>query len=346
MKTLAAVLVETGKPLVLEEIEIPALMKGQVLVEITFSGVCHTQLGEVRGKRGADKYLPHCLGHEGSGVVVETGPGVTKVKSGDRVLLSWMKGSGADVPGAIYKSSRGSINSGSITTFSKYSVISENRVSPLPDGITAREATIFGCAVPTGMGAVINTAQARAGQSAVIFGAGGIGLCAVAGAVIAGCSKVVAVDIKPNKLAVAKSMGATHCVESNGNDLLAELKNISEGGFDIAIEASGQTEPMAQALAAVRDRGGVAVVLGNARFGERLMIDPRELNHGKQLRGSWGGDNKPDQDFPRYFGLYASGKLKLDPLLARTYSLEQINESMNDLENGDVVRPIIDRALN
>jgi S-(hydroxymethyl)glutathione dehydrogenase / alcohol dehydrogenase len=346
MKTLAAVLVETGKPLVIEELEIPALRPGQVLVEVKYSGVCRNQLAECRGYRGKDVYLPHCLGHEGSGVVLEVGPSVTKVKAGDRVLLSWMKGLGADVPSTAYKSHRGTVNSGSITTFMQTTVVSENRVSILPDQVTFRESTIFGCAVPTGLGAVFNTAQARAGQSAVVFGVGGVGLCAVAGASIAGCSPVVAVDINPKKLEVARGLGATHCVEVNGGDLVAELREIIGGGFDVAIEASGQPQAMVQALAAVKDRGGVAVVLGNATFGTKLSIEPRELNHGKQLRGSWGGDNKPDQDFPRYFNLLHGGKLKLDSLISRSYSLEQINDAINDLEAGEVIRPVIEMGGN
>jgi S-(hydroxymethyl)glutathione dehydrogenase/alcohol dehydrogenase len=140
-------------------------------------------------------------------------------------------------------------------------------------------------------------------------------------------------------------MGATHCIHVNGGDLLASLKEIVPGGFDIAIEASGQTEAMTQALAAVKNQGGAAVVLGNARFGDKISIDPRELNHGKQLRGSWGGDNKPDQDFPRYFGLLRSGKLNLEPLVAQTYSLPEINKALDDLESGKVVRPLIDMSL-
>jgi S-(hydroxymethyl)glutathione dehydrogenase/alcohol dehydrogenase len=342
VKTIAAVLVETGKPLVLQELEIPVLKAGQVLVEIKFSGVCRTQLSECRGYRGKDPNLPHCLGHEGSGIVLEIGASVSKVKPGDRVLLSWMKGSGADIAPTTYQSSLGKVNAGSITTFMRHAVISENRVSVLPAHIEFRQATIFGCAVPTGIGAVVNTAQAKAGQSAVIFGAGGIGLCAIAGAAISGCSPVVAVDVNADKLGVAKAMGATHFVQVNGGNVSDELSGITAGGFDIAIEASGHTDAMTSALAAVRNQGGVAVVLGNARFGEKISVDPRELNHGKQLRGSWGGDNKPDLDFPKYFDLLHSGKLKVDELLARTYSLEDINKAIDDLEAGKVVRPLIE----
>src|SRR5436305_2976507 len=191
MKTTAAVLVELGKPLELADLEVPALRPGQALVEVAYSGVCHTQVGEARGHRGEDKFLPHCLGHEGSGTVREVGPGVAKVKPGDRVILSWIKGSGADVPGTVYGWNGRPVNAGGITTFATYSVISENRLTPAPDGMSMRLAALVGCAVPTGAGVIFNTAQPRPGQSVVVFGAGGIGSCAVAAAALAGATPVI-----------------------------------------------------------------------------------------------------------------------------------------------------------
>ena len=345
MKAIAAVLAETGKPLVLVELEIPELKPGQVLVEIVFSGVCHTQVLECRGYRGEDPYLPHCLGHEGSGIVRDTGPGVTKVKAGDRVILSWIKGSGADVPGTVYRWGDRTVNAGGITTFSRYSVISENRLTVMPEDISMRDAAMLGCAVPTGLGAVFNTAQPKPGQSMAIFGSGGIGLCAVAGAAIAGCTPIIAVDILRDKLKLAEQMGATHLVHAAEVDPVEEVKRICPGGVDFAIEASGRPEVMLQALYSVRNQGGVAVVVGNARHGERVELDPRQLNMGKQLRGTWGGDNRPDRDFPRYCKLLSSGKLNLEPLLSKTYTLDEINEAIDDLEAGKVVRPLIDMAM-
>src|SRR5262245_47512663 len=158
MKTTAAILVELGRPLELADIDIPPLKPGQVLVEVAYSGVCHTQVGEVRGHRGADRFLPHCLGHEGSGIVREVGAGVTKVKPGDQAILSWIKGSGADVPGTVYRWGDRQVNAGGITTFSTYSVLSENRLTVLPPGLSLRQAALVGCAVPTGAGVVFNTA--------------------------------------------------------------------------------------------------------------------------------------------------------------------------------------------
>ena len=186
MKTLSAILVELGKPLIIDEIEIPKLKPGQVLVEIAYSGVCHTQVLECRGKRGADNYLPHCLGHEAGGIVREIGSNVQKVRPDDRVILSWIKGSGIDAPGSVYNWNGSNVNAGAITTFSEYSVISENRITLIPDELTLQQAALLGCAVPTGVGSVFNTAQARPGQSIVIYGMGGVGLCAVNAAAIAG----------------------------------------------------------------------------------------------------------------------------------------------------------------
>ena len=345
MKSTAAVLVETGQPLVLAELEFPALKAGQVIVEIAFSGVCHTQLLECRGFRGEDRFLPHCLGHEGSGVVVEAGPGVVKVTEGDRVILSWIKAEGADIPGTVYRWADRDVNAGAITTFNRYSVISENRLSVLPNNMDLRLACMLGCAVPTGVGAVLNTAQPKPGESMVVFGAGGVGLCAVASAIIAGCSPAIAVDIRQSKLDAAKAMGATHCVNASVVDPIEEIERLCPGGVDFAVEATGRPEVMAQSLQCVRAQGGVAVVVGNAHYGEKVELDPRQLNLGKQLKGTWGGDSRPERDFPKYCELMASGKLNLQPLLGNTYSLWDVNEAIDDLEAGEITRPIIDMGL-
>lgn len=345
MKTKAAILVEVGRPLELVEIEIPPLKPGQVLVDIAFSGICHTQILECRGYRGEDKYLPHCLGHEGSGVVREVGEGVTKIKSGDKVVLSWMKGSGADVPGAVYDWNGKKVNAGGITTFSKQSVISENRLTVVNKDISMKEAALLGCTVATGLGAVFNTAKAKSGQSMVVFGTGGIGLCAIAGATIAGCEPVIAIDINDKKLELAKEMNATHCINAAKTNPIKEINKICQN-IDFAIESSGLPKVMVQALECVRNQGGTTVVIGNARHGEMLCFDPRQLNMGKRLFGTWGGDNSPDEHFPYYMELISSGKLNLKPLMSRAYTLEKINEAIDDLESGKVIRPLIDMNLN
>lgn len=341
MKTTAAVLVELGKPLELADLEIPVLKPGQCLIEIAFSGVCHTQVGEVRGHRGEDKFLPHCLGHEGSGYVREVGAGVTKVKPGDAVILSWIKASGMDVPGSVYDWNGRKVNAGGITTFANHAVIAENRLTVIPEGLSLRHAALIGCAVPTGAGVVFNTAQPRPGQSVVVFGVGGIGNCAVAAASASGCVPVIAVDINPDKLELAKKFGATHVIDSKKSDAVAEIQKIVKGGVDFAIEATGVPAVMRAALSCVRQQGGTAVVIGNARFGDKLEFDPRELNMGKRLFGTWGGDNVPDRDYPRYARLMASGKLNLEPLLSKSYALTEVNSAIDDLEQGRAARPLI-----
>jgi S-(hydroxymethyl)glutathione dehydrogenase/alcohol dehydrogenase len=342
--TEAAILVQLGQPLVVDTLEMPPLQPGQVLVDLAYSGVCHTQLLEVRGYRGPDRFLPHLLGHEGSGRVRAAGAGVVKVKPGDAVIVSWIKGSGAEFLGTCYTWSGRAVNAGPVTTFGRASVVSENRLTPLPDGVGMRQAALLGCAVATGLGAVINVAQVRPGQSVVVFGAGGIGLSAIGGAALAGATPIVAVDIQSSKLAFAREMGATETIQPTSEGALQALRELLPGGFDVAIEASGRPAVMAEALASVRAQGGTAVIVGNARHGETLELDPRELNQGKRLLGTWGGDNVPDRDFPRYARLVAAGRLNLEPLMGQNYPLGQVNAALADLESGQVARPMIDLA--
>lgn len=343
--TKAAVLVELNAPLIVADLQVPELGPGQVLIKVAFAGVCHTQVMECRGRRGPDPYLPHCLGHEGSGTVCQVGPVVTKVKLGDRVIMSWMKGSGANAPGTVYQWGSQRVNAGGVTTFSEHAVVSENRLTPIPADISMEVAALLGCAVPTGVGAVLNTAQPKPGQSIAVFGVGGIGLCAVAGAAIAGCTPIIAIDVRPGQRDLAHAMGATHDIDASAVDSVKEILRICPGGVDFAIEASGRTQVMLQALHSVRPQGGIAVIVGNAPFGERVNLDPGQLNLGKQLRGTWGGDNWPDRDFPSYCRFVQSGKLNLEALGSATYPLSRINEAVNDLESARVVRPIIDMGL-
>lgn len=341
MKTTAAVLVATGQPLEIAELEIPALKPGQVLVEIAYSGVCHTQLLECQGQRGPDPFLPHCLGHEASGTVIDIGAGVKKCRVGDRVILSWIKGSGHDVPNCAYLSNAGPVNAGAITTFMTLAVVSENRITLLDAAVPFPLAALVGCAAATGAGAVWNAARLRAGESLAVFGCGGVGLCAVAAAVHGQARSVIAVDVHPLRLQLAKALGASELVDASQGDPVARVRELFPAGVDHAIEASGRPSVMRQALSCVRSRGGQAVVIGNARCGETLEIDPRELNQGKRLLGTWGGDCEPDRDFPRLVSLAQRGDLPLDRLLGREYSLSQVNEALADLQRGDVARPLL-----
>ncbi len=345
MKTTAAILVELGRPLELVDLEIPALKLGQVLVEIVYSGVCHTQVMEARGLRGADRFLPHCLGHEGSGIVRETGGNVSRVQAGDRVVLSWIKGNGADVPGTQYGWKGTLVNSGAITTFSRFSVISENRLTRLDPELPMDLAALLGCAIPTGAGMVFNTAAVRAGQSVAVFGVGGIGLCALSAAAASGATPLIAVDRYPEKLTLARTLGATHTICVTEANPVESILALCPGGVDIAIEATGRAAVMQQSLESVRAQGGTTVIAGNAPFGETWQFDPRQLNQGKRIFGTWGGDNFPERDFPRYQRLLRANKLPLQSLIDHRYSLQNINQALEDLEAGVVPRPLIDMSL-
>ena len=341
----AALLVETGKPLVLARLDVPALKPGQVLVEIDYSGACGTQVMEARGYKGEDRWLPHCLGHEGVGRVLEITPSVTRVKSGDAVVLSWIKGGGVEAGGCVYEWEGRKVNAGAVTTFQRHAVVSENRLTPVPSQLPIDLAVLLGCAAPTGMGAVFNVLNTSAGQSVAVFGAGGVGLCAIFAAASTGANPVIAIDPNPSRRELALSFGATHVIDAGVEDLGAAIRDITSAGVDLAVEASGLPEVMAQALSVVRQQGGRAVVIGNARHGAELKLNPGLFNQGKSLMGTWGGDSQPDRDYGRYGALLASEPERMRGLLSAPYRLDQINEALEDLASGRIGRPLIDMHL-
>jgi len=345
MKTQAAILVETAQPLELVEITVPALKQGQVLVEIAYSGACGTQVLEIRGRKGEDRWLPHCLGHEATGHVLEVGSGVTKVRPGEEVVLSWIKGSGIEAGGAVYDWNGRSVNAGGVTTFQRHAVVSENRVVPLPPGLSLETAVLLGCAAPTGMGAVFNVIGLSAGESVAVFGTGGIGLNACLGAAFAGAMPIIGIDPSPGRRQMAQLCGATEVIDPAACDVGEEMERLVPGGVDIAIEATGVPAVMEQAIRATRVQGGRAVVIGNAPAGVELRINPGLFNQGKSLLGTWGGDSVPDRDFTRYARLLASDRFPIRQLLSEPYQLEQINLAIDDLEARRVGRPLIDMAL-
>jgi S-(hydroxymethyl)glutathione dehydrogenase / alcohol dehydrogenase len=344
MKTQAALLVQTGQPLVLAEIETPALKGGQVLVEIAYSGACGTQVMEWRGDKGEDKWVPHCLGHEGTGTVLEVGSAVTKVKAGDKVVLSWIKGSGIEAGGAVYDWDGRKVNAGGVTTFQRHSVVSENRLTLLPPDLPMDVAVLLGCAAPTGMGAVYNVLKVQPGDAVAVFGTGGIGLNALMAAALAGAMPVIGIDPNPTRRALAKIYGATHVIDASG-DVLAEIKTIVPQGVDLAVESSGVPGVMEQTINATRQQGGRAVVIGNAKHGAVLQLNPGVFNQGKSLLGTWGGDSVPDRDYGRYGRLLGSGRFPVRDLLSKPYSLAQADQALQDLAAGKVGRPLIDMSL-
>lgn len=341
--TKAAILVQTGRPLELMDLTFPELKPGQVIVDVAYSGVCQTQLNEARGLKGEDRFLPHALGHEGSGVVREVGPGVTKVKAGDRVVLSWLKGSGADVPGTVYQADIGKVNSGAISTFMQATITCENRLTVVPASVPLKEAALLGCAIPTGAGVVLNSIKLQAGQSLAVFGVGGIGLSAVMAGAALGGAPIIAVDVSEEKLALARALGATHTVNSAAGDPVAQIRELTGGkGVDAAVEAVGNVDVMNLAFESVRNGGGVCVIAGNAPYGHTLKINPFSLIAGKVLKGTWGGDGLTDSDIPRYVDMFTQGRLNLSALITDVYGLDGINQALDDLEARKVARAIID----
>ena len=342
----AAVLTRLNKPLtILPRVECYKPSRGQVLVKLAFSGVCRSQLMEVRGRRGPDAYLPHMLGHEGSGEVVEIGDGVNKVRPGDLVILGWIKGSGLESGGVQYHCDclPEKINAGGVTTFNEYALVSENRVVPLPLGVPLDIAVLFGCAVPTGAGIITNDLQPIAGSSVAVFGLGGIGMSALMATMLFKCEKVIAIDVSADKLALARSFGATHTIDASSSDPVNEIRELTDGlGVDYAVEASGQAKVIEQAFESIRRGGGVCVFATHPEKGKTISIDPYELICGKQIRGTWGGNSNPDRDIPMFAQLYLEGKLPLEKLISKRYPLEAINEALDDLEGHRVGRPLIE----
>lgn len=342
-ETEAAVLRELGSPIQLVSLKLPEMKPGQILVDVAYSGLCHTQLLEARGLRGEDRFLPHTLGHEGAGTVIDIGAGVTKVQPGDRVVLSWIKGIGADVPSTTYLSDDGPVNGGALTTFMRHTFTCENRVTRIPDAMPFREAALLGCAIPTGAGVVINQARVRPGSSVAVFGLGGIGQSALMACTLMNAATIIGIDLFDHKLELAVHFGATHTINAKHQDPLSNVRDITGGnGVDYVIEATGNSKAMETAFQCVRDNGGLCVLAGNPPLGERISIDPFDLIRGKQIVGTWGGETKPDRDIPMYAEFYLANKLNLDEMISRVYSLGDINQALNDLEEGKVVRGIIE----
>ncbi len=339
-KIRAAVLKNIGEPLEVCDLEILDLLKGQVLVKILYSGVCRSQLMEIRGDRGEDPWLPHLLGHEGSGIVISVGEGVTKVKPGDEVILGWIKGEGLDAPGAQYKSGDQVINSGRVTTFCNYSVVSESRVVKKPECLPFDEAVLFGCALPTGAGMVLNEINPSEDESVIVLGLGGIGLSALMSLHALGIKNLIAADISEEKLKMAKKLGASHCINTIDKNFSNLIKKLTAGGADFCIESAGLVSTIELGFSLIKS-GGKLLFASHPPEGEVIRLEPHELISGKKIAGSWGGASQPDRDIPRMFSLFQLAKTPLDMLLTKRYQLEQINEALDDLASGRVFRQLI-----
>lgn len=333
----AAVLIEIKAPLVLAELTMPeTLTVGQVLVKIHYSGICGSQLGEIDGAKGEDKFLPHLLGHEASGTVLAIGLGVKHVKVGDKVVLHWRKGLGIESETPHFTWEGRKVNAGWITTFNEYAIVSENRVTAIPADSEMEVAALFGCAVTTGFGVVENNAKVRIGESIVVFGAGGIGLNIVQAAALVSAYPIVAVDLHDNKLELAKQMGATHAINSSSGDARqAILDIVGNAGVDAFIDNTGQPAIIEMGYQITKPQGRVTLV-GVPRKGNNINIYSLPLHFGKGLRGSHGGEAIPQTDIPRYQNLYRAGRIKLRELITDYYTLDQINEAIDGMRSGKV----------
>ncbi|MBM4442381.1 MAG: zinc-binding dehydrogenase [Candidatus Rokubacteria bacterium] len=343
MEFKAAILVEQNAPLVVARLRAPALGPGQVLVRVGYSGICGKQIDEIVGKR-PDPFLPHLLGHEGGGVVVETGPGVRKVEAGDHVVLHWVKGSGIDSAAPRYEWNGRSVSAGWVTTFSEHTIASENRMTVIPPDIDFDVAALLGCAVTTGLGIVFNNMELRPGQTVAVFGAGGVGLNVIQGAALVNATTIAAIDLHADKLAQAKAFGATHGLEARMPKLAEALRDLTGGrGFDATVDTTGHPEVIQTAYAATADKGRT-VLAGVPHHEARITIDSFALHGGRRLLASHGGETVPDVDIPRYLELYRRGRLKLRELITDRYALDDVNEAVARIQRGEGARCVLRMA--
>jgi len=336
--TQAAILVEQRRPLVVAKIRLPAsLAVGQVMVQVHVSGLCGSQIGEIDGVKGPDRFLPHLLGHEGAGTVMEVGPGVQQVKSGDKVVLHWRKGLGIEAPTPVYDWEGRVVNAGWVTTFNEYAVVSENRLTPIPEDSDLEAAALFGCAVTTGFGVVVNNAKLSIGESVVVFGAGGVGLNMVQAAALVSAFPIIAVDRHENRLELAKALGATHCIHSQSQDARrAIVEAAGPAGVDAFIDNTGDTSVIEMGYEVTKPQGRV-VLVGVPVKGKKSALYTLPLHFGKRLIGSHGGESLPQEDIPRYHRLHRSGRLKLGELVTDYFSLGEINEAIEGMRSGQVI---------
>ena len=338
MKTKAAILETLRAPLVLDEVAVPALECGQALVQIHSSGICGAQIGEIEGRKGEDKFLPHLLGHEGGGVVLETGPGVTQVQAGDHVVLHWRKGVGIQARTPKYQWGSRMVNSGWVTTFSELAVISENRLTPISKDIPFEIAALMGCAVTTALGLINNLAQLKIGQSLAVFGCGGVGLNVVQGAALVSADPIIAIDIFDDKLNLAQQFGATHVINSRKSDVREQVRKfVGSTGVDVFVENTGLVPLIEQAYELTAPTGKT-ILVGVPRHDEDITIHSLPLHFGKVLTGCEGGSTNPTVDIPRYLRLYQRGKLQLDRVITHRLPFQEINVALDKVRAGEVGR--------
>jgi S-(hydroxymethyl)glutathione dehydrogenase/alcohol dehydrogenase len=363
-KGFAVVARELNQPVVVEEVSFDPPGPGEVMVKIEAVGVCHSDLSGTNGTIALP--LPLVLGHEAAGSVIEVGEGVSDLAVGDHVLANWIYMCGrcrycnvgrpvlCDQQGkAVSTMVDGSVRvhdaagkplyvfSG-VGVMAEYAVMHERNLVKYDAKVPADRAALVGCAVTTGVGAVINTAKVHPGAICGVWGAGGIGLNVVQGCAISGAEKIVVIDTSEHKLELARKFGATDVIVAKpGEDLTKQLKKMTGGGFDYAFECVGSGDVVAAAYKALR-RGGLAVAVGVSAPTATTTVVTRSLPfEEKTLTGSYFGSARPREDFPRMLSLYAAGKLKLDELITRRYKIDEAPQAFSDLESGKNARGVI-----
>lgn len=359
-KIRAAVLQDFGQPLVLQELELDPPKAGEVLVRMAASGVCHSDLHVAQGTHPTE--LPVVLGHEGAGVVEEVGPGVAGLAAGDHVLLTWLPYCGqcrqcvrgwpnrcentawydATLEDGTCRFHSGGrpVHHYNTSSFAERSVVPSRTAIRVDPSLPLTELALMGCAVMTGVGAALNTARVRPGDTVAIVGCGGVGLNVVQGARIAGATTIVAIDVLSAKLELARELGATAVVDASDGDPVEVVRELVPGGADHAFEALGRRETIEMALA-LTGRGGQAVLIGMAPPGARVELDALTTTLQERcVRGSWYGSCVPLRDIPLLIELYREGRLRLEPLITRC-GLDDVNDAFARMEAGETARAVI-----
>ncbi len=362
----AAVLHEASKPLEIEDLEIGEPQANEILIRNEAAGVCHSDLHFMKGEMPVP--VPVVMGHEGCGIVEKVGPGVTTVQPGDKVITMVSFTCGvcrycvqgrptecvenlpiqmmAELPlyaGKRLKKGEQEIHQiFGLGSFAEQSVVHERSAVKVRTDAPSEVVCLLGCGVTTGLGAAINTAGVRPGDSIVVFGCGGVGLSALMGAKLAGAGTIIGVDIAQNKLDMAKELGADHVINPQEvENPVAKIQELTGGaGADYAIEAAGVPALMEQAFSAIHN-GGKCVIAGMAALGDMLSFAPYEFLLGKTITGSVQGGIVPSLDIPRLVDMFMDGKLPVDKLITKSYSLDQVNEAFLALENREVIRSVI-----
>jgi len=274
------------------------------------------------------------------------GPGVRHVQPGDHAVMHWRPGKGIDAMPPRYLWRGKSLNAGHVTTFNEYAVVSENRLTSITKDVDLKLATLFGCAVTTGLGVVTNNAKVKIGESIVVFGAGGVGLNVIQGAAMVSAYPIIGIDLYEQKLNIAKTLGATHLINANQQNLKEEiLKIVGTQGADVVIDSTGNTDNIAMGYELTKPQGRM-ILVGVPRKGNPISIYSLPLHFGKILTGSHGGESDPSTDIPRYLNLHRAGKLKLEGLITDRFNLSEINIAIDKMRRGEIAGRCIIEVCN